>query len=241
MGPGAPSLPTRPERGGAAVLATAQRSPPSSATAGCLSGSACASWSTSQDGRRARIRSTGATRPSGGDRRFARHPRVRRARSRARGGALRRRRGSSPFLFAIVGTGASACLVVDGRPYAGGRGDASCSVRHRSRRSRAALRSPARPGSIAPKRFWRIRRMRRSSMMPHRPGRGARRARQRARPVAGRPRGRPRRAARLPRRVEPVCQALLAYPRSPRFPSSAPARPGRWCGRSGSVALGNGD
>jgi glucokinase len=32
--------------------------------------------------------------------------------------------GISPFLFAIVGTGASACLVVDGRPYAGGRGEA---------------------------------------------------------------------------------------------------------------------
>jgi glucokinase len=30
----------------------------------------------------------------------------------------------SPFLFAIVGTGASACLVVDGRPYAGSRGEA---------------------------------------------------------------------------------------------------------------------
>jgi glucokinase len=32
--------------------------------------------------------------------------------------------GVSPFLFAIVGTGASACLVLDGRPYAGGRGEA---------------------------------------------------------------------------------------------------------------------
>jgi glucokinase len=32
--------------------------------------------------------------------------------------------GVSPFLFAIVGTGASACLVVDGRPYAGSRGEA---------------------------------------------------------------------------------------------------------------------
>jgi glucokinase len=32
--------------------------------------------------------------------------------------------GVSPFLFAIVGTGASACLVVDGRPFAGGRGEA---------------------------------------------------------------------------------------------------------------------
>jgi glucokinase len=32
--------------------------------------------------------------------------------------------GSSPFLFAIVGTGASVCLVVDGRPYTGARGQA---------------------------------------------------------------------------------------------------------------------
>lgn len=32
--------------------------------------------------------------------------------------------GRSPFLFAIVGTGASVCLVVDGRPYEGSRGQA---------------------------------------------------------------------------------------------------------------------
>jgi glucokinase len=32
--------------------------------------------------------------------------------------------GRSPFLFAIVGTGASTCLVLDGRPYAGARGRA---------------------------------------------------------------------------------------------------------------------
>ena len=32
--------------------------------------------------------------------------------------------GVSPFLFAVVGTGASACLVVEGRPYAGARGEA---------------------------------------------------------------------------------------------------------------------
>ena len=32
--------------------------------------------------------------------------------------------GRSPFLFAVVGTGASACLVVDGHPYAGARGHA---------------------------------------------------------------------------------------------------------------------
>jgi glucokinase len=30
----------------------------------------------------------------------------------------------SPFLYAVVGTGASVCLVVDGRPYAGARGRA---------------------------------------------------------------------------------------------------------------------
>jgi glucokinase len=32
--------------------------------------------------------------------------------------------GASPFLFVIVGTGSSACLVVDGRPYAGAHGAA---------------------------------------------------------------------------------------------------------------------
>lgn len=32
--------------------------------------------------------------------------------------------GHSPFLFAIVGTGASVCLVVDGRPHAGAHGHA---------------------------------------------------------------------------------------------------------------------
>ena len=32
--------------------------------------------------------------------------------------------GRSPFLFVIVGTGASVCLVVDGVPYAGSRGQA---------------------------------------------------------------------------------------------------------------------
>jgi len=43
------------------------------------------------------------------------------ARAEARFG---RGAGASPFLFAMVGTGASACLVVDGRPYAGARGEA---------------------------------------------------------------------------------------------------------------------
>jgi glucokinase len=33
-------------------------------------------------------------------------------------------RGRSPFLFVIVGTGASVCLVVAGEPYAGARGQA---------------------------------------------------------------------------------------------------------------------
>jgi glucokinase len=32
--------------------------------------------------------------------------------------------GVSPFLFAVVGSGASACLVLEGRPYAGARGEA---------------------------------------------------------------------------------------------------------------------
>jgi glucokinase len=43
------------------------------------------------------------------------------ARAEARYGAGA---GRSPFLFAIVGTGASCCLVVDGEPYAGARGQA---------------------------------------------------------------------------------------------------------------------
>jgi len=30
----------------------------------------------------------------------------------------------SPFLHVVVGTGASACLVIDGRPYAGAHGEA---------------------------------------------------------------------------------------------------------------------
>jgi glucokinase len=32
--------------------------------------------------------------------------------------------GRSPFLFVVVGSGASACLVVEGRPYLGSRGEA---------------------------------------------------------------------------------------------------------------------
>ncbi len=32
--------------------------------------------------------------------------------------------GVSPFLYVVVGTGASACLVIEGRPYAGARGEA---------------------------------------------------------------------------------------------------------------------
>ena len=43
------------------------------------------------------------------------------ARAEARFGAGEDR---SPFLFVVVGTGASACLVVDGGPYAGARGRA---------------------------------------------------------------------------------------------------------------------
>ena len=47
-----------------------------------------------------------------------------RARGRAGRGPLRGGRDRSPFLFVICGTGASACLVVDGEPYAGARGQA---------------------------------------------------------------------------------------------------------------------
>jgi glucokinase len=43
------------------------------------------------------------------------------ARAEARFGAGA---GRSPFLYVVVGTGASACLVVDGEPFAGARGQA---------------------------------------------------------------------------------------------------------------------
>ena len=110
-------------RGGAARLRRAGRR--ARRRAACRSGSACASWSTSTAGRRARTRSTGAA--------STRRPRSSAPRvvveSDLRAAALAEARfgagaGVSPFLFAIVGTGASACLVVDGRPYAGGRGEA---------------------------------------------------------------------------------------------------------------------
>jgi glucokinase len=49
--------------------------------------------------------------------------------SDVRAGALAEARfgagaGRSPFLFVIVGTGASACLVIDGHPFAGAHGEA---------------------------------------------------------------------------------------------------------------------
>ena len=55
--------------------------------------------------------------------------------------------GVSPFLFVIVGTGASACLVLDGSPYAGAHGEAITLARRPSRRSRAVPRWPGPPGS----------------------------------------------------------------------------------------------
>ena len=118
-------VPTRPERGGAAVLATAPRSPPSSATDGCRSGSGCASSSTSTAGRRARTRSTGAA--STWRRRSAR--RGSSLESDVRAAALAEARfgagpGARRSSSSIVGTGASACLVVDGDPYAGAHGEA---------------------------------------------------------------------------------------------------------------------
>ena len=135
--------------------------------------------------------------------------------------------GGSPFLFAIVGTGASACLVVDGRPYAGGRGEADrarCATgrgggeRHGARpRGRSGARRGRACGSVA-----RAARGRRRDCA----GRGARRARERARPVARRARGRAGRAAGLPAsgssgRVR-RCSRTRAFP---RFPSSAPRSP----------------
>ena len=60
--------------------------------------------------------------------------------------------GRSPFLFAIVGTGASVCLVVDGRPYAGcaRAGDHARRPAGRARRERPRARA-WRPGSSGPK------------------------------------------------------------------------------------------
>ena len=157
---------------------------------------------------------------------------IRPARCRARRGTLRRGTGVSPFLFAIVGTGASACLVVDGRPYAGGRGEAVCSVRHRSRPWRAAPRSPALPVSSAPRTSLRIRRMCRSSTPPRLHWAGCSPCSRTRLTLAGRPRGRAGRAARLPR------AGRAGVPSAPRVPPDPPAsrgqlhaHPGRWCGR----------
>ena len=85
------------------------------------------------------------------------------ARPRSRRPASARAPGVSPFLFVVVGTGASACLVVDGRPYAGAHGEAIVLGAPPVESRRAGLRSPAPPGSSAPRTSWRTRRTRRSS------------------------------------------------------------------------------
>ncbi len=104
---------------------TAPRSPASSARVSFRSESACASSSTSKVGPRAPTRSTGAastSRPRSGSPRVTLESDVRAAaRAEALFGAGA---GRSPFLFAIVGTGASVCLVIDGHPYAGAHGHA---------------------------------------------------------------------------------------------------------------------
>ena len=139
--------------------------------------------------------------------------------------------GVSPFLFAIVGTGASACLVVDGRPYAGGRGEAVVlgappveAVASGTALARAAgleraedvLADPALAplvdaaatalgGALAV-----LANALDPSLVVLGGGLGAQRG--------------------FSERVERVCQSLLAYPRVPRFPSSAPrsARTAAW-------------
>ena len=225
--------------------ATVQRSSPNSATAGCPSGSGCASWSTSRDGRRARTRSTGAA--STRRRRSTRRAVV--VESDLRAAALAEARfgsgaGVSPFLFAIVGTGASACLVVDGRPYAGGRGEAVVlgappveAVASGTALARAAgleraedvLADPALAplvdaaatalgGALAV-----LANALDPSLVVLGGGLGAQRG--------------------FSERVERVCQSLLAYPaRLPRFPSSAPRSPrtAAWSGPL-SAALGDGE
>ena len=200
---------------------TAPRSRPSSAAGGCRSGSGCASSSTSTAGRRARTRSTGATSTR---RRRSTAPRVV-VESDLRAAALAEARfgagaGISPFLFVIVGTGASACLVVDGRPYAGAR-------RRGARARRAAGRGVASGPALA--RAAGLERAEDVLADPaHAPlvdaaaaalGERARGARQRARPVAHRARRRSRRRAGVPgaRRACAV-RALLAYPRTPAAP-----------------------
>ena len=118
-------VPTRPERGGAAVLADC------AALASELGGEALAVGIglcelVSLDGRPTsaetvdwrclggRIRDRGSSVVLEADVRAA-------ALAEARFGAGRDR---SPFLYVVCGTGASACLVVDGEPYAGARGQA---------------------------------------------------------------------------------------------------------------------
>ena len=102
--------------------------------------------------------------------------------------------GQSPFLFAIVGTGASVCLVVDGRPVRRlARAARSRSAPRRSSSSPAAARSRWRPGPSG---------RRTCSPIPAHAalvdaaaaelGPGARRARERARPRGDRARRRAR-------------------------------------------------
>ena len=104
---------------------TAPRLRPSWAAARCPSGSGCASSSISRAARRVptRVDWRDLDPPAAID-----APRVV-VESDLRAAALAEARfgagaGVSPFLFVIVGTGASVCLVLDGSPYAGAHGEA---------------------------------------------------------------------------------------------------------------------
>ena len=148
-------------------------------------------------------------------------------RRRSRRRASARASGVSPFLFVVVGTGASACLVIDGRPYAGAHGEAIVlGAPPVERDRRAGRRSPAPPGSSARRTSSRTRRTRRSSTTRRRrSGRRARRARQRARPGARRPRRRARHGSRRSGSGSSGrCRALLAYPRDAAAPGRRLAR-----------------
>ena len=178
-----------------------------------------ASSSTSRAGRRAATPSTGAgsTSPAAiGAPRVVVEADVRAAAlAEARFGAGA---GASPFLFVVVGTGASACLVADGRPYTGARGEALVlgappveRVASGPALARAAGLERA-EDVLADPRACAARRRRRGD-----PRRRARGARQRARPVARRPRRRSR-----SRDVVPGARRACASGRGWRTPATPP-------------------
>ena len=127
--------------------------------------------------------------------------------------------GRSPFLFAIVGTGASVCLVVDGLPYAGSRGQAitlgappvervasgrALALAAGAERAEDVLADPAHAALV--------------DAAADRARAGARRARQRARPRGDRARRRARHRAG----VQGACRGCL--PAAARVPVDARPR-----------------